>query len=429
MAKRFWKSICAGLAALLICFAGSGFAQPRLPRGCAVEGIDVSGKTLGEAAAAVNAQLARELSQKSLTVRAGDRTYVFRAPDLYYSTDLRSVLLSASKGKGKEHTLQKRLCLAGEERAVRGICADLFVRSQNARTVFDPHAEEPVRFLPEVCGRCVNGARLREQIRAALEGGGGEVEAEVDRVCPPVTLREAKENAVLLSRFTTYFNRESANRAHNIALAANSVCGTVGAGEEFSFNAAAGERSQKNGYLPAPVILSGEFTEGVGGGVCQVSTTIYNAALLAGMRITEYHPHSLAVGYVPPSFDAMVSGSGCDLRFRNETGGRIYLVCRVSGGALTAEIYGRFSGTVYERESVVTGSIPPPEPERREVAGASEEREIRAPKAGVKSEGYLLIHTGGKTYRRRLRRDSYAPVRGIIECPVLPENTANPQNG
>ena len=173
MAKRFWKSICAGLAALLICFAGSGFAQPRLPRGCAVEGIDVSGKTLGEAAAAVNAQLARELSQKSLTVRAGNRTYVFRAPDLYYSTDLRSVLLSASKGKGKEHTLQKRLCLAGEERAVRGICADLFVRSQNARTVFDPHAEEPVRFLPEVCGRCVNGARLREQIRAALEGGGG----------------------------------------------------------------------------------------------------------------------------------------------------------------------------------------------------------------------------------------------------------------
>lgn len=96
---------------------------------------------------------------------------------------------------------------------------------------------------------------------------------------------------------------------HNIALAAEKINGCILAdGEEFSFNGRVGARTESNGFLSAPIILEGDFVEGVGGGVCQASTTVYNAALLAGMEITEQHPHSLRVGYVEPSFDAMVSG-------------------------------------------------------------------------------------------------------------------------
>ena len=149
MAKRFWKSICAGLAALLICFAGSGFAQPRLPRGCAVEGIDVSGKTLGEAAAAVNAQLARELSQKSLTVRAGNRTYVFRAPDLYYSTDLRSVLLSASKGKGRRSIRCKSACALRGKSAPCAASVPICLSAVRTHARFSTRMRKSLlRFLP-----------------------------------------------------------------------------------------------------------------------------------------------------------------------------------------------------------------------------------------------------------------------------------------
>ena len=80
-----------------------------------------------------------------------------------------------------------------------------------------------------------------------------------------------------------------------------------------------GARTKARGFLPAKIIENGEFVEGVGGGVCQVSTTLYNCALLAGFNIEEYHPHSLAVSYVPPSRDAMVSGLSCDLKIKNNS--------------------------------------------------------------------------------------------------------------
>ena len=433
MAKgRTFKSICAALAAALFCLAAAGFAPSRLPRGCTVGGVDVSGKTPAEAAALVNDSLARELQEKSLTVYAGENTYVFRAPELYFVTDLRRVLFAALRGRGGEYPLQKRLCLLNEERAVRGICADLYRRSENAHTLFDPQSDPPLQFTEEVSGRCVNGAKLRVDIRETLSAGGGTVVAEVHTSRPPVTRERAEADASLLARFTTYFNAAAANRSHNIAVAAQKIGCSLAAGEVFSFNAAAGRRTSENGYLPAPVISGGEFTEGVGGGVCQVSTTVYNAALLAGMQIVEYHPHSLAVGYVAPSFDAMVSGSGCDLRFRNATGARAYLVCRVRGNALTVSVYGRSTGAEYERESVLVQYVDPPEPEIRENGDITEEREIRVPKQGIRSEGYLIVRRGGRTERKRLRRDSYAPVRGIVERPKVSQNApAEPsgQNG
>ena len=430
--KNLFKSICAALAAAFFCLAAAGFSPSRLPRGCTVGGVDVSGKTLAAAAASVNDALARELQEKSLTVYAGESTYVFRAPELYFVTDLRQVLCAALGGRGGDYPLQKRLCLLNEERAVRGICADLYRRSENVRTLFDPQADTPLQFTAEVSGRCVNGAKLRADIRETLAAGDGAVVADVHVSRPPVTRERAEADASLLARFTTYFNAAAHNRAHNISVAAQKICCTVGAGEIFSFNTLAGARTAENGYLPAPVILSGEFVEGVGGGVCQVSTTVYNAALLAGMQIVEYHAHSLAVGYVAPSFDAMVSGSGCDLRFRNATGARAYLVCRVRGNALTVSVYGRSTGAEYERESVLVQYVDPPEPEIRESGEITEEREIRVPKQGIRSEGYLIVRRGGKTERKRLRKDSYAPVRGIVERPKAPQNAPSEpfgQNG
>ena len=163
--------------------------------------------------------------------------------------------------------------------------------------------------------------------------------------------------------------------------------------------------------MPAPVILNGEFVAGTGGGVCQVSTTLYNAALLSGLTVTEQHPHSLAVGYVEPSFDAMVSEC-CDLRFSNGTGGKVYLTARAVGGALTVRVYGQRSPVSYSRRSVVLGSIPPPDPEVRE---GEEELVLRAERAGLRSEGYLVRSEGGKQTSVRIRRDSYAPIRGILQ--------------
>ena len=185
---------------------------------------------------------------------------------------------------------------------------------------------------------------------------------------------------------------ENAPRAHNIALAAEKLNGTVlEAGEILSFNKRVGPRTAKNGFQVAPIIKAGEYVPGLGGGVCQASTTVYNAALLAGMQIVEYHPHSLSVGYVEPSFDAMVSGKNADLRFINGTAFPVYMICDVKNGKITVSLYGKKSAYTYRRESVVTGMLPPPEPEYAE----GENAKLRDPKQGLTSCGYLVKYKNG----------------------------------
>ena len=137
------------------------------------------------------------------------------------------------------------------------------------------------------------------------------------------------------------------------------------------------------------------------------------AALLAGMDITEQHPHSLRVGYVEPSFDAMVSGRTCDLRFVNPSDTPVYIVCRATSEKISFAFYGMESDIRYVRKSVVKREILPPE---QEVIEGEEDCVIRAEKAGLESEGYLLVYRKGiRISARKLRRDKYAAVRGIVQ--------------
>ena len=214
-----------------------------------------------------------------------------------------------------------------------------------------------------------------------------------------------------LASFTTYFNQSDGGRCANIALAAARLDGiALQPYGELSFNAVVGKRTAENGFQQAKIISQGEFVLGIGGGVCQVSTTLYNAALLSGLAVTEFHPHSLAVAYVAPSRDAMVS-SASDLRLYNPLSETVYFSVRVSQGALTVTLRGEKSARTYEIESRTIETVSPPEPLVTEEAGVKE----REGKDGVRSEAYLKTYHGGVLVGvKRLRADTYAPVRGII---------------
>ena len=108
----------------------------------------------------------------------------------------------------------------------------------------------------------------------------------------------------------------------------------------FSYNKATGARNWVNGYKSAKVIIGGKYVNGEGGGVCQVSTTIYNAALLSGMRIEEVHNHTMPSRYVPRGRDAAVSYGYTDFKFKNPYSHPIYIKNIVSNGAITSKIYG-----------------------------------------------------------------------------------------
>lgn len=215
-----------------------------------------------------------------------------------------------------------------------------------------------------------------------------------------------------LSAYTTYFDPKDGGRVENIRIAATLIDGvTVQAFGEFSFNKTVGRRTEEAGFKQAKIIVNGEYVQGVGGGVCQVSTTLYNAALKSGLQITEFHPHSLRVSYVPPSRDAMVS-SQSDLCLFNPYAHPIRISAQVFAGGVRITFYGKGEGYRYEIVSEEKGEIPPPPPI---VKDGEIDEIIRAPKNGIKSEAYLETYQNARLVRReKLRADEYRPTQGII---------------
>ena len=189
----------------------------------------------------------------------------------------------------------------------------------------------------------------------------------------------------------------------------------IDAGEEFSFNGTVGARTADNGFKPAKIIENGKFVQGYGGGVCQVSTTLYNAAVLSGLEVTEYHPHSLQVSYVSPSRDAMVSGSYFDLKFKNNRLTPIYVRVNCTLNSIKCTVYGESDGFEYSIVSKVTGTIPRPPAEIEDGAEEGGENTVVSyGRDGTVSEGYLVKRRGGEETSELLRKDKYSAVADVI---------------
>ncbi len=225
------------------------------------------------------------------------------------------------------------------------------------------------------------------------------------------------------AEFYTSYRTSSTERKSNVCLAAKAIDGTlIEVGGEFSFNRTVGERTEARGYKKAKIIVGGRFIDGVGGGVCQVSTTLYNAALLAGLKITEFHPHSLPVSYVAPSFDAMVNSGSADLRFLNDTLSPVVIKAAADGEVLKITVYGEPMREKLIRKSVVIDKIAAPAEEV--VADENgefpelyegERKVISYSRDGYKSEGYLIkLINGAPVSSVKIRTDSYLAVRGKI---------------
>ena len=163
-----------------------------------------------------------------------------------------------------------------------------------------------------------------------------EIMLPVEFITPEIT-KETLEYQLFrdtLASYTTYFNTNTENnynRSINIRLAAESIDGTLLLpGEEFSFNKVVGPRTAQRGYKTAHIFVAGQIQDGTGGGVCQVSTTLYNAVLRANLEVRERHNHMFTVGYVPLGHDAAVSYGYADLVFTNTTAHPLQIFAKVS---------------------------------------------------------------------------------------------------
>ncbi|MFJ7681197.1 VanW family protein [Peribacillus butanolivorans] len=143
-----------------------------------------------------------------------------------------------------------------------------------------------------------------------------------------------------IGEYRTYFNVNNKNRYNNISLATEAINNyVVFPGEKFSFNQAVGKRTVNKGYLPARVIVKGEFSEGVGGGICQVSSTLYNAIDNAGLKTIQRYSHTRHVPYVPPGRDATVSWYGPDFSFKNKYNQPILIRATTQEGTVSIRVY------------------------------------------------------------------------------------------
>ncbi|MBD2872165.1 VanW family protein [Paenibacillus arenilitoris] len=176
------------------------------------------------------------------------------------------------------------------------------------------------RIVPEKTGSRLDRLSLKKQLYGFV------YEGEATRLEVPLLTTYPKVDSEILSaikarrigQYVTYYNSRNKNRSYNIALAAKAINNyVVFPGEKFSFNEVVGKRTKEKGYLRAPVIVRGEVYEDVGGGICQISSTLYNAVDRAGLKIVERYSHSRHVPYVPPGRDATVSWYGPDFVFTN----------------------------------------------------------------------------------------------------------------
>lgn len=143
----------------------------------------------------------------------------------------------------------------------------------------------------------------------------------------------------LLGTYATAYNA-NIPRAVNVSLAASRINGiVVQPGGSFSFTQTILPRTAANGYVEAPMIVNKKYVPGIGGGICQVSSTLYAAMLTAGLPATERHPHSLKVAYIPEGMDATVSGSALDLKFTNTFAESIKIQAAADQGVLTVSLY------------------------------------------------------------------------------------------
>ncbi|WP_169716170.1 VanW family protein [Ureibacillus manganicus] len=169
---------------------------------------------------------------------------------------------------------------------------------------------------------------------------GGKVNVPIKITESGYTVEEAKTlNEVMLSSYTTYFNPTRQGRSKNIELSAASINNViVGSGDIFSFNDTVGPRDVASGYQEAPEFLQGKIVIGIGGGICQTSSTLFNAIDKLGVDIIERHRHTRDIGYVPKGRDATVSFGGLDFIFQNTLGIPVLIKTYYGRGSITIQI-------------------------------------------------------------------------------------------
>ncbi len=431
--------------------------------GVYVDGIALEGMNTAQAKAMVESQAQQRSEQWSVRLTYnGQQVREITASDLSMTVDVEPVLAQAW-AKGHTGSYEERrqemqsLILApyeaytanpsGDTRAIDRILkelSDMVYRAPQDATIasFDASLTYPFTFNDEVIGRKLDTEKLKEEIYHSLSKMEvQDIELTIETTQPSVTVAKIKEEKLALrgSATTPISSSSAAERNENIRTAFGKISGTIlQPGTQFSFNNVVGPRTEKNGFLPAIEYAYGELSDGIGGGVCQASTTVYLAAVRAGMEIVKREPHSDAVSYIEYGKDATVywySNHKIDMVFKNTTNSPVYITAAVQSSptrrtnlVCVVNIYGEgMNGVSYDIVTQETQIDAPTEPEyvkdkkAEYVTYTDQQKIVRKASPGCSVDSWRVTYLNGvETERIFMYNDVYNPKPERIYVGVTP---------
>jgi vancomycin resistance protein YoaR len=436
------------LVPLLLVSIGLAFAvyplfHDQVYAGVMLEDQNVSGKTRTELIEMLHESNERGLG-RTVSVYYGDQAYSIQARDVGFSIDVESTaaviwnygrvgswwdrIQSIRTASNQDQKLPVRIVFDQEK--LNAIVAawkrQLEKQPQNATLSLTTGG-----IVPETRGVRLMEAELKTSLlRSFYHDGSPYVAMPMVAVEPKVTAESLRQAGIVVmqSIFSTQFNAEDVKRSINVKLAADKINGQIlQPGETFSFNETVGPRDKASGFQEALEFFDGELVPGIGGGVCQVSSTIYNAALLANLDITERLNHGKPLSYIALGRDATVVYGVIDFKFVNSSNSPIMLMSEVQGNTLYAAIFGReklketIDIIITEQKEIPPVTVKKPDPELP--AGETKIENKGAP--GYELKVYRLVSRGGKVIKREfLSKDQYMADNIIIKVGVKPKPVA-----
>ncbi|MCF8009788.1 MAG: VanW family protein [Clostridiales bacterium] len=284
---------------------------------------------------------------------------------------------------------------------------------------------ETIKIIPGKKGLQVDIDKLYNNLceRLSKNAVNLNIEIPVIKVSPSRTTEDVQAMGLkgLVSSYSTKFDPEEKSRTYNIKTAASALDGLlVSPGEKVSFNKVVGPRSSEAGYKNAKVILNRKLVEGLGGGVCQVSSTLYNAVLLSDLTVIERTNHSLPVSYVPLGRDATVVYDFLDLRFRNDSDSYILIKSEVEYDTLCFKIYGSNNSNKHVSiETWVEKVIEPGVVYKEDSDLDKDDKKVKQEGIqGYKVCGRIVLDSNGEEDIRPLPESYYEPRKKIIAVGV-----------
>ncbi|WP_276353639.1 VanW family protein [Cohnella caldifontis] len=472
-----------GAAVLLLVTAGGGTAaaayayggEDRLPAGFAVGGLSLEGRTASEALALVRGRLAVMENAEVEAVRpgtaadgsgagrGGGKLPVLTMKDLglQVQADEGIQALEEFRDRGWWEKLRGRVfgmkggsyaftaawdeaVLEREVREKWGSAVSVEPKDA-ARAITE---DDRVVYTAEAMGAKVDVPALISKVRELKPGSLADPDAgkrrslklPVAKVVPRVTVASLKAEGIerKIAEFTTSFETSGAGRSHNVTAAAMALNETLLMPDEvFEYGKIVRKADREYGYQEAPVIVQGKLTPGIGGGICQVSSTLYNAILQAGLEVVERRNHSLIVHYLPPGLDATFADGFVNFRFRNSTGKQLLIRTVVHDKHVTVKLFGTMDESVSYRLETKTQQVVPPKVKYvgNESVAPGEDKVLQQGEPGYVVDTYRIkLVNGREVSRERLPRSTYRAQEELIavnpaDPRLKPLDTTPPPSG